>query len=205
MRRVNPRQMEFFDRSAETWDLQVQHDPAKVGKIAEILGVEPGDRVLDVGTGTGIMLPHMLDMVGPQGEVIGLDYSERMLEVARQKFPPGVFPNLRLVRGDASLVDPLGVDRVMCYSVFPHFVDQRGTLKNLVRGMRPGGTLVVAHSSSREEINGIHIETGREVANDFLPTMEEMMLMFMEAGLVVRMAIDDEECFVIVGKRDGGA
>jgi demethylmenaquinone methyltransferase/2-methoxy-6-polyprenyl-1,4-benzoquinol methylase len=199
----NPRQREFFDRAAATWDRDVQHDRGKISRISNMLDIERGSRVLDVGTGTGVMLPLLLEGVGPEGQVVGIDYSGNMLELARGKFPPDDFPNLMLVHGDATTMELRGMDRVLCYSVFPHFVDQGAALTNLVRGLNPGGRLMVAHSNSRDHINGVHMEAGREVANDLLPPMAEMIQLFEATGLQVQLTIDDGEYFIIMGGSQG--
>jgi ubiquinone/menaquinone biosynthesis C-methylase UbiE len=49
------------------------------------LGLKPGDRVLDVGCGTGWCIPFLLDAVGPTGHVIAFDPSQEMLAVARER------------------------------------------------------------------------------------------------------------------------
>jgi demethylmenaquinone methyltransferase/2-methoxy-6-polyprenyl-1,4-benzoquinol methylase len=54
-------------------------------RAADLAGVRPGDRVLDVATGTGDLALELAGRVGPHGEVIGSDFSEGMLELARKK------------------------------------------------------------------------------------------------------------------------
>src|SRR5947209_13248218 len=54
-------------------------------RAADLAGVGPGSRVLDVATGTGDLALELSRRVGPQGQVVGLDFSEAMLERARSK------------------------------------------------------------------------------------------------------------------------
>ncbi|MEO6020892.1 MAG: methyltransferase domain-containing protein [Knoellia sp.] len=65
------------------------------------LHLQEGSRVLDIGCGTGLNFPLLLAAVGPRGQVVGVDRSREMLEVARRKtvhLPPG---NVVLLEADA--------------------------------------------------------------------------------------------------------
>src|SRR5205809_3423892 len=82
----------MFDRIAGVYD--VMNSVMTVGmhhrwreRAADLANVGPGDRVLDVATGTGDLAVELSRRVGPGGEVIGSDFSERMLELARVKAP----------------------------------------------------------------------------------------------------------------------
>jgi demethylmenaquinone methyltransferase/2-methoxy-6-polyprenyl-1,4-benzoquinol methylase len=65
-------------------------------RAADLAQLAPGGRVLDVATGTGDLAVELSKRVGPSGEVVGMDFSERMLELAREKAP-----NLRFEQGNA--------------------------------------------------------------------------------------------------------
>src|SRR5690242_16934852 len=59
-------------------------------RLAELSGAEPGDRVLDVGCGTGYLTRHMATRIGPEGAVTGVDASPPVLDYARRRKPrPG--------------------------------------------------------------------------------------------------------------------
>ena len=68
---------EFFDQLADTWE--DQSFPLEIRKrVAELVvafGIKKGARVLDVGTGTGILHPYLLEAVGKSGKVFAFDYS----------------------------------------------------------------------------------------------------------------------------------
>ena len=64
---MNSRHKEFFDRVAEKWDETVQQNPDKLKAIFGYIGLEAGQRVLDVGTGTGILIPYIHRAVGAEG------------------------------------------------------------------------------------------------------------------------------------------
>lgn len=69
-------------------------------EAVEALGLSPGDTVVDMGTGTGANLGLLREAVGPDGTVVGIDLSPRMLERARRRVDRHGWDNVALVRGD---------------------------------------------------------------------------------------------------------
>lgn len=198
---VNPKQREFFNKRAESWDDTVMHDGRKVEFIADLLQLKQGDSVLDVGTGTGVMVPYLEARVGSGGSVTCVDYAENMIEMARKKFPEDEHPVLAFMVSD---VNEMSMDRqydaIVCYSCFPHFVDQPATVEHLSKGLRKGGKLMVAHSQSRADINKVHLESGEVVETDYLPTMLELKEMLEQAGLEICGSIDDQSMYVALSR-----
>ncbi len=92
---------------------------------------------------------------------------------------------------------------MVCYSCFPHFVDQPRAIAILTRALKEGGRLAIAHSDSAHKINGIHREGGVEISNDFLPTMERLKEMMADCDLKVVFERDDEDYFMCIARKDG--
>jgi demethylmenaquinone methyltransferase/2-methoxy-6-polyprenyl-1,4-benzoquinol methylase len=198
---VNPKKKDFFNEKAGVWDEISVHNLEKVQYIAELLEIHGGDRILDVGTGTGILIPfyerYLVD-----GSVVAVDYSEKMIEVARSKYPEKEHPLISYLVSDVyELKYDAEFDLVVCYSCFPHFVDQPLALKILSKALRKGGRLAVAHSDSAKKINGVHMNGGVEVGNDFLPSMELLKQMMKESGLAVTFERDDESYFICIARK----
>jgi ubiquinone/menaquinone biosynthesis C-methylase UbiE len=146
----------YFNSKADIWDEKIaEKDFSKLENMAKNLYIQTGSKVLDVGTGTGIFIPFLLQKIGDKGELFCLDSAERMLEKARKKNFNG---NIEYVCSDISntqLGDEI-FDVVVCYSSFPHFRDKAKALVEIKRLLKKGGRLFICHTSSRVSINEIH-------------------------------------------------
>ncbi len=198
---INPKQKDFFNEKAAVWDQITIHDLRKVQYITELLNIQGGDRILDVGTGTGVMIPFYEKYL-TTGKVVAVDYSEKMIEAARQKYPEKAHPKISFKVSDVyELPYSDEFDLVVCYSCFPHFVDQPLAIQILTKALKKGGRLTIAHSNSAEKINGVHITAGKEVKNDFLPSMPRLKQMMAQSRLEVTFERDDEDYFICIAKK----
>jgi len=78
---------EYFDRRAPTWDRNPGVSPehiAYLNGVIQQLRPRQGDTVLDIGCGTGVLLPLLIPKVGRAGRIIAIDLSSKMLYLARQ-------------------------------------------------------------------------------------------------------------------------
>lgn len=73
----------------------------------QLLRLQPGDTVLDIGCGTGMSLPGLRAEVGPTGTVVGIDLSPKMLDKARQRAEHEGWANVHLVQADATTLPEL--------------------------------------------------------------------------------------------------
>ncbi len=198
---LNPKQKKFFNEKAHEWDTITIHDPEKVQYIVNLLDIRGGDKILDIGTGTGVMIPFY-EKILVDGCVVAVDYSDKMIEVARSKFPEKEHPKVAFQVADVyDLKYDSEFDLVVCYSCFPHFVDKPLAVELLVKALKKGGRLAVAHSNSAEKINGVHMSGGVEIKNDFLPSMEKLKQLLTEHGLEVTFERDDEDYFICITKK----
>jgi ubiquinone/menaquinone biosynthesis C-methylase UbiE len=171
----------YFNEQACIWDEKIaEKDTYKLERIANCLTIETGATILDVGTGTGIFLPYLLEKVGMCGRIIALDHAEKMLVKAKTK---GFSGNIVYLCADVMAI-PLAdeiCDAVVCYSSLPHFPDKAQALREMKRILKKGGRVFICHSSGREHINSIHRQIPT-VQNDLLPDAIEMMAMLTTAG-----------------------
>jgi arsenite methyltransferase len=111
--------------------------------VYEALGAQPGERILDAGCGPGFYTRELLDQVGPEGSVVGVDVSADMLAVARRRCEG--HGNVTFKEGDlADLpVESEGFDRAVSVQVLEYVDDFGAALAGMHRALRPGGRAVI--------------------------------------------------------------
>ena len=110
-------------------------------RVANAACIQPGQRVLDVACGTGVLARTVAEWVGATGSVIGLDLNEGMLAVARRRAPA-----IEWRQGQAEAL-PYGdgrFDAVVSQFGLMFFTDRVAALREMRRVVRPGGRLAVA-------------------------------------------------------------
>ena len=76
----------FYDKIAKVYDLLSEHSEQPIRNIGlEKLDVREGERILEIGFGTGLSLVDLARLAGAEGRIFGADISDQMLDVARQK------------------------------------------------------------------------------------------------------------------------
>ena len=196
------RRKTFFDLHANTWDVICNHDEAKLEEIFKVLSLKKGDRVLDVGTGTGILIPHILKMIGSEGKIVALDYTENMIKKAKEKFPQKEYPNVNFViKNFFETTSECLFDSIICYSCFPHLEDKEQFFQKSFDLLKWDATLLIAHSSSRTEINEMQSRKHEAVQDDFLPSAQEIGMIAKRNGFVVVTERDDKRLFYILIKK----
>lgn len=191
-------QQEFFNRMAYNWDEICNHDMKKVEYILDLMEIKAGSSILDVGTGTGVLISSLSKRVTKSGHIKGVDIAEKMIEVAKQK---NSYENVVFECKDAlEYKDDEGYyDHIICYSMFPHFKDKEEAIKKLSEKLKIGGKLSICHSQSREAINNLHKGADKTVKEDNLPTLEIIKKYFLDTNLKIFKEIDNEEFFVVIG------
>jgi ubiquinone/menaquinone biosynthesis C-methylase UbiE len=197
---LNKIKADFFDSEVDSdWSAR-EYGVGELGKIDRILdagAVCPGAKVIEPGCGTGRLTRIIADTIGPRGVVLASDISAKMVEKARRRLEG--YLNVQLICGtieDAPL-DPGPFDAVICHNVFPHFDDKHKVVTKLRSALKPSGLFVVSHLMSSSEINDLHRKTNPAVAQDFLPTLDEMRNIFESVKMIVELLYDDENGYLL--------
>lgn len=191
-------EIDFFDRLAPTWDsTEVRSTPERVVDILSKLPIGKGMNVLDLGTGTGVLLPYLSRTVGEEGHITAIDLSEGMLAIARKKY--GALPNVEFLKLDFEEEQIPGIyDVVMMYCVYPHLHSPRDTFDWLFRmNIKAEGLIVVAFPSDEKFINNIHHERASD--SDHLLPASKLAEKFVSWGYIAEVleATDDEYIITI--------
>ena len=190
----------FFNENAVGWDeTRSEKNVHKLENLAAALALKPGMTVLDVGSGTGVFLPHILRFIGNSGRVIAFDYAEKMLAVSKSKRR---IDNVSYLCGDVTSLplDDDSCDIVVCYSSFPHFPDKIKALMEIKRVLHSNGSVFVCHTSGRAQINTIHGKVP-VLQNHQLPDAIEMEQLFCGAGFAEITVMETIESYFASGKK----
>jgi len=161
-------------------------------RIVDAAGLSPGERVLDVACGTGVLAREAATRVSPAGSVVGLDCNDGMLDVARH-----TSPNIdwRLGQAEALPFEDDSFDAVLSQFGLMFFEDRVSALREMRRVLDAGGNLAVAVWDSLDNTPGYAALTGLlqslfgdHVAEGLrspyaLGNPEELLSLFVAAGI----------------------
>jgi SAM-dependent methyltransferase len=116
-------------------------------------GVAPGERVLEVGCGTGAATVPLAEAVGERGRVVGVDISEPMLAGARKRIAESGLHNIIVLQADAQTYrfEASSFDLTTSRFGVMFFADPIAAFSNLLPALRPGGRLCFACWASLED------------------------------------------------------
>ncbi len=140
-----------YDPVAEAFErLTSRFSQPFADRLVRLAGVGSSDRVLDVGTGTGIVARCAAANVRPGGRVLGIDLAEGMLRVAAERCRAAGWDDVvEFQRMDATRLElkDESQDVVLSLYALPHFPDPLRALREMYRVLRQGGRLAVAVGS----------------------------------------------------------
>lgn len=114
--------------------------------LVELAQLQPGQHILDIATGTGIVAITASERVGSEGKVIGVDFTPGMLNQARRKIAAAGLQNIELIEADAESLtfDDEQFDAIFCATAIVLLSDIPAALRNWYRWLKTGG--IVAFS-----------------------------------------------------------
>ncbi len=183
----------FFDEQAQRWDSICYHDARKLQYILSVCDLLPGQRIIDIACGTGVLFPMLLEAA--PARLLGVDLSEAMLQMARNKLRD---TRLELLAADFLDMEESEFDRAILYSAYPHFFDKAALAKKLWAVLAPGGRFTIAHSQGREQINAMHTRRGADPISAPLQSAAKERRWF-HPWFNVDACVDTKELFILSG------
>lgn len=154
----------------------------KPDEVVAALRLAEGAVACDVGAGPGVFTLRLARAVGPRGRVHALDVEPRMLEILARRAADAGLANVHphAVADGAAPLPPEPCDAVLLVNALHHFPDPAGALRQLARGLAPGGRIAVVdfhggelpvgppaeHRLPRERFDAAVREAGLEIAEE---------------------------------------
>ncbi len=139
-------------RSRWLWDFLSGHSGSSEQMLAPVrqlaiehLSLQGGERVLDVGCGTGPNFETLRQAIGPEGRVVGVDFSAQMVQRAQERVREHGWDNVEVICADAARVrlEPEAYDAAIATFTLSAVADVRAAVDNVYAALRPGGRFFV--------------------------------------------------------------
>ncbi len=147
------------------------------GRVIESLALQPGDRVADLGSGSGYFTFRLAEAVGPAGRVYAVDIDEDMNELVEDRAREKGIDHVEtiLARKHDPRLPESGVDLILAVNSYHHLENRTDYFKNVARSLRPGGRVAIIdfreeafrHHTQKKVLLREMKEAGYRVARDF--------------------------------------
>ena len=133
-----------YRRRAASYDLELlPFEPVRIEAVG-LLDLQPGATVLDVGCGTGLSFAPMLQRLGPQGRIVGIDPSPEMLEMARQRVVRHGWTGIELLQALAGGAPLQGQADAALFHFTHDVIRDPDALDHVLAHLKPGAHVVAA-------------------------------------------------------------
>lgn len=187
---------DFFDTIAPGWDYHFK--PQKRSYLRSIIsGLLPQIKqpVLDIGCGCGILLDVLPAGMNP----VCLDLSLEMLEQTKTNHS-AVNPKLLQADGHYLPFADNCFSTVFCFQVFPHFHSSELVMDEVRRILAKNGNWIILHLMDHQQLNQLHRDAGKEVAEDILPPASVLSERLADRGFRIQKSVEKEDLYLIVAQ-----
>ncbi len=189
----------YFNQLADRWP-DKSADESMLLDWLQAFNLESHDRVLDVGAGCGIMTRLLRDH-GPNDIFLApMDISEQMLAKGKRSAPLAFRYAACADVQHASFRDDQ-FNKIICFSVFPHFTSPVQAAQELYRILKPGGTLFVLHSQCSRKLNALHASLSGPVVHDELMQAVQLQSLFAQIGFRSRKTLENPQVYWVEAQK----
>lgn len=136
--------IEKYRRHAVGYDASAQRTMPLRRRVIALLGLAPGDTVLDVACGTGLSLPLLREAVGPSGRVIGIEVSPEMIALARDRVAAAGWDNVSLIQAPMEKADPGAPLDAILFNYTHDVLQSPSALARIFARARPRARVAIA-------------------------------------------------------------
>lgn len=163
-------QLRVWDRMADVYqrEIDTRFGPV-IEQVLKLANLQPGETVLDLGTGTGAIAILAATRVGTTGRVKAIDISPEMLTRAAERLQTLQLTNVDLAEGRAEALptDEGSVDAVVASLSLMYVIDRAAAAREIARVLRPGGRFIAAVWGGPAEADIVRLQ---QTAGGFAPT-----------------------------------
>ena len=117
------------------------------------LSLQRGNCVIELGCGTGLNFPFLMEQIGPEGRLIGIDLTPGMLDIAQERVGRSSWKNVELVQSDIVAYDfPEGINGVLATGLFGYIPEYDRVIKAASQSLVPGGHLSILDGKQPENL-----------------------------------------------------
>lgn len=186
----------YFDNIAPDWDGMEKRTDEEILSLLRRVGIKRGDRVLDLGCGTG-RITSLLNSLS-ENKVLGMDVSPKMIEIAREKYKD--FDCAEFICGDFLDFDfAEKFNAVVIYNAYPHFMSPEILAKKLSETVLHSGKFAVVHSLGRARLTAVHSACDDKITRVLKSTEEESKAF--APYFDICLAEEGENYYLIVGTK----
>jgi ubiquinone/menaquinone biosynthesis C-methylase UbiE len=133
-----------YRQHARGYDASSQRTMRMRKRTIEKLALRPGDRILDVACGTGLSFPLLREAVGDRGEVVGVDVSPEMMNIARQRVAEAGWQNVTLLESPIESADIPGPLDAVLFNFTHDVMRSPSALKRIFAAAGPDARIAIA-------------------------------------------------------------
>ncbi|MDJ0617329.1 MAG: methyltransferase domain-containing protein [Calothrix sp. MO_192.B10] len=166
--------IDFFNNRT-AYDDEGERHPQEAKKLLDLVPIKPGQKILDIATGTGLIAIAATQKVGSVGYVMGVDFSPGMLHQARQKIAALGLKNIELIEADAESLElhPHSFDAIFCCSALVFMPDIPATLRKWYHFLKNGGYIAFSTPGETAYMSSVQMEICQRLFNIKLPHILE--------------------------------